>query len=84
MTSLESAFGDIKGDILKMQLYTVNFVYNDTPGTKIVSVVIDDSLYIRHDGYNDAFPRMRRYKRCDGYNDSSSEKNVVITVVNNS
>ena len=53
--------------------YTVNFVYNDTPGTKIVSVVIYDRHYIHRDGYNDVLPRMRRYIRYDGYNDGFYE-----------
>ena len=52
---------------------TVNFVYNDTPGTKIVSVVIDDRHYIHRDGYNDVLPRMRRHIRYDGYNDGFYE-----------
>ena len=34
---------------------TVNFVYNDTLGTKIFCVVIADCLYISHVGYNVIF-----------------------------
>ena len=54
-------------------MHTVNFVYNDTPGTEIVSVVIDDRHYIHRDGYNDVLPRMRRYISCDVYKDGFYE-----------